>query len=128
MGSVPKATGAQTSFSLRHLLAQVKMVGYLGEDVLEECDSILRSVGEEERDPCHLDYSLKHLEDPGKQYQVVASESSVFMVKEGIWGTCDDSPPCVRMPTHLLSEGEVEEWALYGFPCHIRAVIIWTRC
>ena len=41
--SVPKATGALSMSLLRYLLAQVKMRGYLGEDVLEKCDAVLRS-------------------------------------------------------------------------------------
>ena len=70
---------------------------------MEECDSILRSLGpveDEEGDQMRLDYMTKQLENLQKQYQVVGSEASVCMVKEGKWGTCEE-PLGIRMPTLL---------------------------
>ena len=31
------------------------------------------------------------------------------MVSQGKWGTYDESSPGLKMPTHLLSEGEIDE-------------------
>ena len=54
-------------------------------------------------------YMSKQLEDLRKQYQAVASKPSAFMVSQGKWGTCDESSPGLKMPTYLLSEGEVDD-------------------
>ena len=68
-----------------------------------------------------IDYTSKQLEDLLKQYQTVASEANAFMVDQVKWGTCNESSSGLRMPTHLLSEGEVEE-RFVGVPmsCHFQ--------
>ena len=83
----PKAVGTITVILLRELLGHVKTGGYLGEDVMKQCDSVLRSLEpaeeDENEDKWLLDYKSKELIDIRNQYQAVASEVSNFVIGEG---------------------------------------------
>ena len=63
----------------------------------------------EEGDQLRTDYTSKQLEDLRMKYQAIVSEASSFMVSHRKSGTYDESSPGLKMPAHLLTEGEGDE-------------------
>ena len=69
-----KAVGTITTTLLEELLGHVKMGRYLGEDIMKQCYSVLRSMvpaeEDESEDKWCLYYKLKELIDRRNQYYI----------------------------------------------------------